>query len=257
MRYKIHFCCVSHKGNVRSNNEDNYICDNSFSAAENAEKVFGSGVLLADTNPLFGVFDGMGGEECGEIASFIAAKTASEYKFDQPETDFRDYCIKANKDICQYTENNMLGSMGTTAAMLLFGAKGIHLCNVGDSRVYSFKKGKLSQISEDHVVSIDGKTKPYLSQNLGIPETEIIIQPYISEMEYENKEIFLISSDGLTDMVSNEEIERILKDTPFEESAEALLEKALENGGKDNVTIILCKTERIKTGLFGFLRGRD
>lgn len=83
--------------------------------------------------------------------------------------------------------------------------------------------------------------KPPLSQNLGIRPSELIIDPYAAGFEYHDGDVFLICSDGLTDMVSQDEIAAILRETDYEESANSLLKKAPENGGKDNITIILCK----------------
>ena len=78
MNYKISFSCISHIGNVRSKNQDNFICDGQYMEFDNAEMDLQiSGDVISKKPTLFGIFDGMGGEECGEIASYIAAKEAA------------------------------------------------------------------------------------------------------------------------------------------------------------------------------------
>ena len=140
--------------------------------------------------------------------------------------------------------------MGTTAAMLVFADKEIALCNIGDSKIFRLYDGSLEQISKDHVgVSAFG-VKPPLSQNLGIPPSELVIAPYFARGAYNDGDVYLICSDGLTDMVSVEEITEVLVSKPIEEAITLLLDKALANGGKDNTTIILCKIERQSGWLF-------
>jgi protein phosphatase len=127
------------------------------------------GTLSSLTPALLGVFDGMGGEECGEVASFIAAKNAASVKIGQQPLDaLSAYCQKANADICKYTEENGISSMGTTAAMLAFDKDGITLCNIGDSKIFRFREGSLEQLSVDHLCIAPFGVKAPLSQNLGI-----------------------------------------------------------------------------------------
>ena len=97
----------------------------------------------------------------------------------------------------------------------------------------------------DHVTVAAFGVKPPLSQNLGIQPTELVIDPYFARGPYNDGDIYLICSDGLTDMVTSEEISKILTSAEVLNNAiEKLLEKALTNGGRDNVTIVLCKIER-------------
>ena len=204
-----------------------------------------SGTIDNSYHPLFGVFDGMGGEEQGEVAALIAAKCASKlYIGNQSSVDLVEFCKQANKKICDYATKNNIVSMGTTAALLLFSEKDIFLCNIGDSKIFRYSNGELEQISVDHYAVAAHGLKPPLSQNLGIPAAEMIIEPYVAKGKYNSGDIYLICSDGLTDMVSNEIISEVLKKHEFEPAASKLLELALENGGKDNITLILCKVER-------------
>ena len=252
MNYKISFSCISHIGNVRSKNQDNFICDGQYLEFDNPKMDLPlSGDVLSKKPTLFGIFDGMGGEECGEIASYIAAKEAAATPLGKDGTTvLKEYCMRSNDKICEYAENNGISSMGTTAAMLLFSKKEITLCNIGDSKIFRFSDGKLEQISKDHVALMEFAVKPPLTQNLGIPSTEFIIDPYLAQGKYNDGDIYLICSDGLTDMVTNREIADELANNPFIEALNNLLNKALENGGRDNITIILCKIENNFRWLF-------
>ena len=105
-----------------------------------------------------------------------SAETAAGTSFEgDPEEALVGFCRYANRRICQYADRNNISSMGTTAAVLLFRPDGIRVCNVGDSRIYLDSGKKLTQLSEDHGIPMEGRKKPPLSQNLGIPEDELLI----------------------------------------------------------------------------------
>ncbi len=249
MRYNIRFACVSHVGRIRSMNQDNFICDGL--CLQTYEQPFPlCGVKSSRNALLFGVFDGMGGEECGEVASFIAAKTASEIKGDK--IDLLHFCKKANAEICDYAGENGITTMGTTAAMLAFTDNGIEACNIGDSKVFRLRNGRLAQISKDHVAVAAFGVKPPLSQYLGIEASEMIIEPYLCSCIYKKGDCYLICSDGVTDMLNNDEIASLLKGADLKVNAEKLLEKSLVNGGKDNITFILLCIEKVKRKWFQF-----
>ena len=256
MHYKIKYYCISHIGNVRKSNQDNYICDSHFGEINDTSHMAPiHGQKISKGYSLFGVFDGLGGEECGEVASYIAAKNASSLEFTKNAiADLEKYCQKTNADICSYIGENKLFSMGTTAALLLFSNKKITLCNIGDSKIFRFSDGALEQISQDHIATTGFGRKPPLLQNLGIPPHELRIEPYFAQGRYKSGDMYLICSDGLTDMVTNDEILQILSKEAYDSAAERLLEKALSNGGKDNVTLIVCKIERKS---ICFFKGRN
>ena len=246
MQYRVSYWCISHIGNVRSINQDNFICDGRFMDVNDEKMEFPlCGTKVSKENSVFGIFDGMGGEECGEVASYIAAKNASTLEIGKDSlTALSRFCQKANTDIYSHANENGISAMGTTAAMLAFTSKGITLCNIGDSKIFRFCDGLLEQISKDHVAVSAFGVKPPLSQNLGIPPTELIIDPYLAQGVYNHGDIYLICSDGLTDMVTSEDITKILISKPIDKAISELLSKALENGGKDNISIILCEIER-------------
>lgn len=203
-----------------------------------------SGCSGSDRRPVFGVFDGMGGEECGDIAALLAAKEASMITVsDKPERDLVYFCQGANAEICRYADRHGIQTMGTTVALLAFTEEEIIFCNIGDSRIYCLSEGRLAQLSEDHLAVAAYGRKPPLSQNLGIPPTEMRIEPFVARKEFRDGDIYLLCTDGLTDMLPVQQIDRILKSTSFDESAQCLLENVMVRGGRDNITIILCKIE--------------
>ena len=258
MSYKIEYSCICDIGKWREANQDNFICNKIYQDDRLEKLIYPlNGNISSNEVDILGVFDGMGGEQCGEVASLLAAKYAAELQLsDNPIDDLMTFCKKANEIIYTYATEHEISSMGTTAAILEFSKQGIYLCNIGYSKIFRFTNGKLKQISEDHIgVSGYGRKAP-LSQNLGIPPSELVIEPYIAQGKYRHNDIYLICSDGLTDMVTNERIQEILATIPFEKVSSVLLEEALKNGGKDNITIIVCKVkskfffQRIKAYLY-------
>lgn len=246
MRYQIEYSCVSHIGRVRSMNQDNFICNGTFALPNDNSLSYPLNGTLDLTQPyLFGVFDGMGGEECGEMASYIAAKEASILPLTQDAVSLMNaHTRDANLAICQYVADNGLSSMGTTSAMLLFDKKEITLCNVGDSKIYYLGKNGLEQISTDHVAVAPYGRKPPLSQNLGIPPEWLQLEPFFAKGDYKIGDRYLICSDGLTDMVTPEEIGELMATVPVAELATLLTNRSLENGGRDNITIIVIEIQK-------------
>lgn len=257
MSYKVNYYCASKIGNCRKTNQDNFICDKVYLDCYNEgtqNNICGS--FSSKKRSVFGVFDGMGGEEQGEMAAYIAAKRMHDFVFDKDtEKGFVEYSRLTNSEICSYVKQNSLSSMGTTSAILLFSKDRIHLCNIGDSKIFRFTDRSLQQISYDHISVSAYGTKPPLSQNLGIPENELIISPYISSCDYQANDIYLICSDGLTDMVPVADIEKTLKNTTDDHAIDELLQKALNNGGRDNITLILLYVYKQKFSIINKIRG--
>lgn len=252
MRYDISFACSSHIGKCRQINQDNFLCINQYLKSDTNEiHISHTGRVSTSSPCLFGVFDGMGGEERGEMAAYIAAKDASHISssLSSSADALIDFCYKANRDICTYAKMNQISSMGTTAAMLLFDPKGICLCNIGDSKIFRLSPDGMEQLSEDHLGIAPFGMKPPLSQNLGIPEDELIITPYTARGYYHAGDKYLICSDGLSDMVSTGEITCILGGSSPDAAVSLLIEAALEHGGKDNITVIAIEILRPKTWL--------
>ncbi len=242
----IEFICVCNKGCIRHENQDNFLVDKHYLEAQNDGLNYPlEGLVSVEGNPLFAVFDGMGGASCGEIAAYISAdtlyKSDSEYKIDSEDLLNTAY-MQMNRNVCDYMTKNRISSMGSTASVLLFKNNEYIVSNLGDSPVFRFANDRLIKISSEHTdtESYPG-SKPGLTQYVGIPEEEFIIEPYFKTDSLDVGDRFLLCSDGLTDMVSNLEIGNILGESDIKTSAQKLVDAALENGGKDNITVVLCE----------------
>ena len=251
MDLKVEVSCISNIGKIRTNNEDNiYFNGRKMPMYNDGIKDILQTEIETNLPSCFAVFDGMGGESKGEKASFYASeefeKENKNILYKMPEQFLLEACYKMNQRICKEQENEKC-YMGTTVATIYFYMNNAYICNVGDSRIYVVTNGILTKLSEDHVMEADlskENSKPPLTQNLGIPEEEMKIEPYITKYKCNSGDKFLICSDGLTDMVSEQEILSILnKEKTTKQLVEELLEKALENGGKDNTTIIVCEVK--------------
>ena len=126
-------------------------------------------------------------------------------------------------------------------AVLYFASGYAYSCNIGDSRTYRLRDGVFQQLSVDHIEKRPAGKAP-LTQYLGIDPMEMQIEPYIAKGRVERDDVYLLCSDGLTDMLTNFTIANILLNNPSpEKSVESLIRAALEQGGRDNITAIVCK----------------
>lgn len=265
MAYQINYAYTCHTGRVRSNNEDNFWC---CGKSLEMNHLGTDGILTGEVSvlelPLFAVFDGMGGECCGETASWLAAEAcrfcAAEYGEEfkkQPQKFMLHLCREMNHKVCEYRQKNMIDSMGTTAALLTFGKNSVYACNLGDSRIYRWNQEEMEQISTDHVFLRGASRKGALVQFVGIPETYMLLDPCPVQREIEDGEKYLLCSDGLTDMLSDSEIQEVLsRKISVKEQVEELLRYSLERGGRDNVTMILCEVKKQKqqSSFWGWLK---
>lgn len=240
---RIQYACVCHRGLVRKNNQDNLVWERQCLPMENDG--LGGPVVCErplDSGVLFGVFDGMGGEPRGDAAAYIAADTAARWQADGTAEDMAELCREANRKICEFADRNGLTACGTTATLLLLEGRRAAGCNLGDSKILLWRNGRLTQLSEDHVLPLFSGGKPPLLQYLGIPETEMAVEPAEIEELLQAGDVYVICSDGLTDMVSADRIAEVLRSPGgVKEKAEALLDEALAAGGRDNITLILIR----------------
>lgn len=199
--------------------------------------------------PVLAVFDGMGGESCGEMAASAAVEALGGFYEEnrkslkkEPVDFLTGACENMNDAVCRYSRENRINSMGTTMALLSFSEKAIYACNLGDSRIYRHFQGKLQQISTDHVIGGKMLGKAPLTQYLGFQEENMTLEPSIVEIGYQAGSSYLLCSDGVTDMLSDDEIQSVLNGTgTAEEKVSELLEQALSKGGRDNVTMVLAQ----------------
>ncbi len=243
--------CGSHIGNRRTKNEDNYYLDGlSLAEGKNGTKSVVHKTRTADGSlSYYAVFDGMGGGDYGEIASFTVAEAVREYLAGIKSSGSSAYitnllealCDSLNKQVHQAGVNLGAYQMGTTIVSMLFCKDQAWLCNIGDSKGFLFRNRKLQQLSKDHVITSDRyHKKPALSQFLGVDSSKLRIEPYICETGFQLGDIFLLCSDGLTDMVPEKEIASILSKAEFGEAkVQDLINAALKYGGEDNITVML------------------
>jgi serine/threonine protein phosphatase PrpC len=204
--------------------------------------------------PLFVVADGMGGAQAGEVAS----KTAVE-SFDQelpagpPERILRETVEAANRTIHEHAQKDPdLAGMGTTitAAIVDLGAEEVAIGHVGDSRAYRLRGNKFERLTRDHSLVEEMRRKGQLTdaQAEDHPQRSIITRALGPEPEVEVDlqtvpaqagDTFLICSDGLTTMLGDEQIGRLLaRATSMSSAVRALVDEANRAGGRDNITVI-------------------
>ena len=208
---------------------------------------------------LFAVADGMGGHEAGEVASSLAVDAICKHIEASRQTAEAGYLleeaiIQANKQIFQMAQSKAeCAGMGTTVTAIYIQEDRIYWGHVGDSRLYLLRDGRLMQVTRDHSLVGEllqnGSITPEQAQNH--PHRNILtravgtaedLQVDCDSLVWEPGDLLLICSDGLTGLVSDEEILSVLVDTlSLEEKADLLVDKALAAGGFDNITVILAQ----------------
>lgn len=250
MSYRIAAACGSSIGRIRGNNEDNFYFGGQILPVKNQgqeppltlQSSTDSGIFLA-------VFDGMGGGDFGEEASYAAAACARQ-RLAQSRSVLRleQLCQELNTAVCAAQTRLGTVRMGATLAAVYLLDDHITVCNIGDSPVFGLRDGQLKRISVDHTdeefmrrQGITGR-KPRLTQYLGMDPQTVLLEPFIAGAPVRPGDQYLICSDGLTDMLPPEELRRILMaDRPVADSVQSLIAAAMERGGVDNTTVILLR----------------
>ena len=250
MAYILDAACGCNTGKIRKNNEDNFFFDGRCLEADNSGLKHPVTMTKTLRRELcVAIFDGMGGENFGEVASFAAADcmqyTTRKLKdYFIPERKFlNSLCMKINDAVVAKQQELCTERMGSTMVALYFSHGYVYVCNLGDSRAYRLRDGEFLQLSVDHLEKREqtGKKAP-LTQHLGISPENFLIEPYIAKGELKHGDQYLLCSDGLTDMLTNLEIDGIMSSTESaEDCVKKLIDAALEKGGKDNVTAIVCR----------------
>jgi len=239
-------------GRIRENNEDKF----EFFLPENEES-------LAKKGAFYAVADGMGGHAAGQIASEIALKTtAKAYYSDQSpmvEESLRAAVGQANGLIYETARAIPDRSgMGTTITALVVRGEEAFIAQVGDSRCYRVRDGKISQITEDHSwvgeqVRLGGLTReqaemsPFRNVITRCLGTSPSVDVDIFSEELRVGDIFLLCSDGLSGEVDEDEMRQAMLDGSPSEAARNLVDLALERGGRDNVTVLILAIRDIVT----------
>ena len=223
----------THVGLVRLLNEDTVFADGS----------------------LYGVADGMGGHNAGEVASRLAADRMMERLHGKEPSQelMKAALIDVNRAVfSEQVSHQEYSGMGTTLTVLWEGETNVYLGHIGDSRAYLLRDGSLSQVTRDHSL-----VQEMVSQGL-ITREEALVHPYRNvitravgtdpyvesdclTLEKSKGDIWLLCSDGLSNFVSDEVIERTLKEQALDPAADTLLQTALQNGGRDNISLLIAE----------------
>lgn len=252
---RIESVCVSHLGKVRERNEDNlYYAGHILPLVHNREMKLKEWNYTTKRLQAVAVFDGMGGESAGDLASYISASEfRKHYKKltrnrQMPDGEqISQVLVEVSNAVFQAAKEGHYKLIGSTATILFMkGDKGV-LANLGDSPMYRVREGQIELLSQAHtdaeLLRRQGiSRKPALTQFLGIDAKEFLIEPHIREISLKSGDQYLLCSDGLTDMLTDEEIEQILNEKfTVSEKLDLLLRLVLEQGARDNTTIILCE----------------
>ncbi|WP_148465533.1 Stp1/IreP family PP2C-type Ser/Thr phosphatase [Peptoniphilus harei] len=229
-------------GNYRKNNEDSY--------------------YVNESKNLYVLADGMGGHLAGERASKMATEIIGEDFAGEREVISIDDAIEilsssirdANKKIYESSqENEDYRGMGTTLSSGLILDDVLIYSNIGDSRIYRINE-EMEQITQDdsfvnylieigEITEEEAKNHPKKNVLTKAMGTTSDIEVIVNTLNIKDKDVLLFCSDGLTNMVPDEEIFKIVKENSPEEARDMLLDLALKNGGMDNITFILVFNE--------------
>ncbi len=221
----------------------------------NQDYIFCSMEPVGKLPNLFLVADGMGGHKAGDLASRYTVETLiksiENSGSDNPITIINDAIVEANRKLLEKAaESEQYSGMGTTLVVCTIIGESMYVANVGDSRLYLYD-GRLSQITRDHSLVAEmvalGKLgrdearrhekKNVITRAIG-GSKEVMADFFEAELTAGNR--IIMCSDGLSNMVEDEEIEQVLaSDMTIEDKTKQLLGRANENGGKDNIAVVI------------------
>ena len=235
--YDIESFSTSDVGLIRSNNEDV--------------------VKMLEKHHFYILADGMGGHNAGEIAAQEACEYMCHLVQSLPLENFttQDIGMIGEKILSLMEKTNLwvhhlsrqkpnLSGMGTTLCSLLFFRDFMISSHVGDSRIYKFREGRLTKITTDHLTfknrsSSNPQKKYALTQAIG---TNMCVKPSLLTAETHPGDLFLMCSDGLSDLVGDREIEKILQNnSELGAISQFLISLAKNRGGHDNITLLLTR----------------
>jgi serine/threonine protein phosphatase PrpC len=232
MTLVLRYAARSDRGLIRGNNQDS---------------VYAGPRLLA-------VADGMGGHAAGDVASKVVISALVHLDDDAPSGDMlqalREGVFEGSEHLREVIRDSpQLEGMGTTLTAILFAGGRLALCHVGDSRAYLVRDGQMTQITHDdtfvQTLIDDGRITPEEANSH--PQRSLLlralngqeVEPDLSMREVRDGDRYLLCSDGLSGVVSEETLAEALKDPDPEATADRLIELALRSGGPDNVTVIV------------------
>jgi serine/threonine protein phosphatase PrpC len=213
--------------------------------------------------PLYVVADGMGGAQAGEVASRIAIESFESGVSDatHPELALAALAQAANARIHELSRANAeQAGMGTTLTAVYVGEHEVAIAHVGDSRAYCLRGGELQRLTDDHSLvdellrqgrltpeeAVEHPQRSVITRALG-PEGAVEVDT--RSFQARAGDVYLLCSDGLTTMISEDEIATLLRAHPrLPEAGEALIAAANEAGGRDNITVVLVRVEQFELG---------
>ncbi|GAB3133793.1 protein phosphatase 2C domain-containing protein [Tsukamurella serpentis] len=239
----LRYAARSDRGLVRSNNEDS---------------VYAGARLLA-------LADGMGGHAAGEVASQLMITALAPLDDDEPGGDLlgtlEEAMVAGNETIAdQVADDPELDGMGTTLTAILFAGSKLGLIHVGDSRGYLLRDGQITRITKDDtfVQTLVDEGRITAEQAHSHPQRSLImkaltgheVEPTLTLREAKVGDIYMLCSDGLSDVVTDETIGETLRMAveDVDASADRLIELALRSGGPDNVTVVVARVEDTSFG---------
>lgn len=256
MALKLQYAGQTDVGQKRSHNEDD--------------------ILLVPEENLYMVADGMGGHASGEVASKMAVETISNFFKETSEDEEITWPYKMDRDL-GYEENRLNAGiklanmrihetaeqnsaqrgMGTTIVAVLFSGETAYLGHVGDSRIYRMRDNTLHQVTDDHSLLNDYiKMKDLSEEEIeNFPHKNVIVRALgmkesvevdVNTETPQDGDIYLLCSDGLNAMTSDENIEAILNEykDDLDTACQKLIDSANENGGNDNCTVALVEVHK-------------
>lgn len=268
-RVRVDCAGLTNTGLVRSNNEDHFFVARFGRFLEPLITNMGqASTMFEEEGHGLVVADGMGGAAAGELASNLAIRTLLQLVIQTPDWIFAAAGAEAERVMARMTErfrviddvllekaakDAQLRGMGTTMTLACNVGDMLVLTHIGDSRAYLFRAGTLHQLTHDHTVAQALVDQGYL---IHVSEAATHLQHTlvkvlggtgkqdadVQRLTLLDQDVMLLCSDGLTDMVEDADIARILaKSGTAAELCKALVERALANGGKDNVTVVVAR----------------
>ncbi len=239
-------------------------------------------LFFDDTMGLYVVADGMGGHLAGEIASRLVVETIRDFIKQRKGNDQTEEVLESDNGLSKEANHLLSGiklsnrivhqtslnnesyrGMGSTVSAVYFTNETFIIANVGDSPIYLIRDGRIELLSVIHTVFaeqtardpeyadlIGNEFKHVLTRAMGVDES---VQAHIHETPVYKNDILVISSDGLSDKASPEEILRVVVKNSSDKACQDLVDLANERGGDDNVTTIVLKVKRVKNSRRGFL----
>ncbi len=271
VKIEVDFGAASHRGKVRELNEDHYLVVRRCRSRELVLTNLPEGLLEENSDEAYtmAVADGLGGHSHGDLASLMALQAgwyfgSNEIKWTHKINEAETEELKKKAEVFFHLVNRTMQiegmaeprllHMGTTLTISYSTGNRLFIVHVGDTRVYRHRKHRLEQLTHDHTVAqhmIDAglitKDSPEARKSRHLLTSSLGKKGNLSEIDFSQHIIadgdqILLCSDGLTDMATDVEINDVLnQNLPPDQSASRLLDLAMENGGRDNITVVIAR----------------